>query len=125
MIQVDLKSRVPLYLQVIQSIKADIINGNLGPDEKLPSVRDLSADLVINPNTIQKAFRALEQEGFLYTLPGKGNYVMKLDAVMIKEEQDSLLKELLHLVKKAYRLGLTKEKICDYLQFMEKEESDD
>ena len=125
MIQVDLKSRVPLYLQVVQSIKSDIINGNLQADEKLPSVRELSAELVINPNTIQKAFRSLEQEGFLYSLPGKGNYVMKLDAVKRKEQQERLLKDISILVKKAYYLGLNKAEICNYLEWMEKEDSND
>ncbi|RRD95683.1 GntR family transcriptional regulator [Clostridiales bacterium COT073_COT-073] len=125
MIQVDLKSRVPLYLQLMQSIKTDIINGNLQADEKLPSVRELSADLIINPNTIQKAFRALEQEGFLYSLPGKGNYVMKLDAAKLKEQQERILKEIVNLIKKAYHLGLTKTDICNYLEWIEKEESND
>ena len=61
MIQVDLRSRTPLYLQIVQNIKTNIISGDLQADEKLPSVRELSAELVINPNTIQKAFRMLEQ----------------------------------------------------------------
>lgn len=125
MIQVDLRSRVPLYQQVMQSIKTNIINGTLQADEKLPSVRELSADLVINPNTIQKAFRALEQEGFLYSLPGKGNYVMKLDAAKMKEQQERILKEIVNLVKKAYHLGLTRTEICGYLDWSEKEESND
>ncbi len=125
MIQVDLKSRTPLYLQIVQSIKTDIISGYLLADEKLPSVRELAVELVINPNTIQKAFRQLEQEGFLYSLPGKGNYVMKLDMIKVKEQQERLLKEIAALVKRAYHLGLKKEEICSRLEWLEKEESND
>lgn len=122
MFQVDLKSRIPLYQQIVQNIKTDIINGNLRPDEKIPSVRELSADLVINPNTIQKALRILENEGFLYTVAGKGNYVMRLDAAKLKEQQEIILKEIVMIVKKANRLGLSKEDICAHLDWLEKEE---
>lgn len=125
MIQVDLKSRIPLYQQIVQNIKANIINGNLQADDRIPSVRELSADLVINPNTIQKALRILESEGFLYTVAGKGNFVMRLDAAKVKEQQEAVLKELVTLVKKAYRLGLTKEMICSHLEWIEKEERND
>lgn len=120
MIQVDLRSRTPLYLQIVQNIKTNIISGDLQADEKLPSVRELSAELVINPNTIQKAFRMLEQEGFLYGLPGKGNYVMELNTVKIKEQQERVLKEIAAAVEKGYRLGLRREEICDYLAWAEK-----
>lgn len=122
MFQVDLKSRIPLYQQIVQNIKTDIINGNLRPDEKIPSVRELSADLVINPNTIQKALRILENEGFLYAVAGKGNYVMRLDAAKLKEQQEIILKEIVMIVKKANRLGLSKEDICAHLDWLEKEE---
>lgn len=125
MIQVDLKSRIPLYQQIVQSIKTDIINGDLQEDEKLPSVRELSAELVINPNTIQKAFRMLEQEGFLYSLPGKGNYVMKLSMVKVKVQQEKILNEIVSIVKRAFHLGLSREDICNYLESALKEESND
>ncbi len=125
MIQVDLRSRTPLYLQIVQNIKTNIISGDLQADEKLPSVRELSAELVINPNTIQKAFRMLEQEGFLYSLPGKGNYVMELKTAKVKEQQERVLKEIAAAVEKAYRLGLRREEICSYLDRAEKEENND
>lgn len=125
MIQVDLKSRIPLYQQIVQNIKANIINGNLQADDRIPSVRELSADLVINPNTIQKALRILEGEGFLYSVAGKGNFVMKLDAAKVKEQQETILREIVALVKKAYRLGLSKEDICGHLEWVEKEDRND
>lgn len=75
MFELDLRSRVPIYEQLADKIIELIINKVLKPDEQLPSVRTLSGDLTINPNTIQKAYRELENRGYIYSLPGKGNFV--------------------------------------------------
>ena len=125
MIQVDLKSRIPLYLQIVQSVKNDVISGSLQANDKLPSVRELSAELIINPNTIHKAFRMLEQEGFIYSLPGKGNYIMELKNAKVKEQQEQALKEIAVAVERAYRLGVSRDEICSYLERVQKEESHD
>ena len=125
MIQVDLKSRIPLYLQIVQSVKNDVISGSLQANDKLPSVRELSAELIINPNTIHKAFRMLEQEGFIYSLPGKGNYIMELKNAKVKEQQEQALKEIAAAVERAYRLGVSRDEICSYLERVQKEESHD
>ena len=71
MINLDLKSRVPIYEQLVDKVKQLIIQGVLKPDEKLPSVRSLAQELTINPNTIQKAYRELEREGYIYSLPAR------------------------------------------------------
>ena len=125
MIQVDLKSRIPLYLQIVQSVKNDVISGSLQANDKLPSVRELSAELIINPNTIHKAFRMLEQEGFIYSLSGKGNYIMELKNAKVKEQQEQALKEIAASVERAYRLGVSRDEICSYLERVQKEESHD
>lgn len=75
MFQIDLKSRKSIYEQVVDNCKALIINGILPPDSKMPSVRDLSKTLTVNPNTVQKAYRELENQGFIYTSPGLGSFV--------------------------------------------------
>ena len=62
----------PIYEQVKDSLRRLIVSGALPPDEKLPSVRELAAQLVINPNTIQRAYRELEHEGYIVSVPGKG-----------------------------------------------------
>lgn len=111
MIQVDLKSRVPIYEQLIESIKVGIISGQLEADERLPSVRELATSLLVNPNTIQKAIRRLEHEGFVYTVPGKGNYVMRLNAALIREEKEKLIDEINSLALRAYKLGMTKDEL--------------
>ncbi len=72
----DLRNPKPIYEQIKDNIKQLIISGALKPDEKLPSVRELAQTTSINPNTIQKAYRDLENEGFIYTVTGRGNFVV-------------------------------------------------
>lgn len=71
MFELDVRSRVPIYEQLVEKIKELIIKGLLKEHEQLPSVRALSNDLTINPNTIQKAYRELENQGYIYSIPGK------------------------------------------------------
>ncbi len=71
MISVDNFSRIPVYQQIIDEIKEDIIVGVLSPGEQLSSVRELSIGLSINPNTVQKAYIELERQGLIYSVPGK------------------------------------------------------
>ena len=70
----EFQSNTPIYLQLIDMIKLQIISGQLQPGEKLPSVRALAAQLAINPNTIQRAYNELEGEGYIYSVPGKGSF---------------------------------------------------
>ncbi|OPX86185.1 MAG: HTH-type transcriptional repressor YtrA [Pelotomaculum sp. PtaB.Bin104] len=75
MFELDLRSRSPMYEQLVEKIKDLIINNVLKPDEQLPAVRVLAGELTINPNTIQKAYRELEHRGYIYSVPGKGSFV--------------------------------------------------
>ena len=75
MIRIDLKNKKSIYEQIVDGFKEEIVSGALAPGDQLPSVRDLSARLTVNPNTIQKAFRALEAQGFIYPVTGRGNFV--------------------------------------------------
>lgn len=74
MIVLDYRDSRPLYQQVKDSLRRMMLTGLLEPDEKLPSVRSLATQLAINPNTIQRAYEALEREGYLYTVAGKGSF---------------------------------------------------
>jgi len=76
--QLDLKSRKPICDQVVDNLRGLIVSGALAPDEKLPSVRELSKVLTVNPNTIQKAYRQLENLQYTYTVPGLGTFVAEL-----------------------------------------------
>lgn len=74
MIHLDYRDARPIYEQIKDKLRAEIISGKIAPEEKLPSVRELAVKLVINPNTIQRAYRELEAEGFIYSVAGKGSF---------------------------------------------------
>jgi len=74
-IQLNYRDPRPIYEQVKDGIRKLAYSGMLGPDDKLPSVRELAMKLAINPNTISRAYKELEQEGFLYTVAGRGTFI--------------------------------------------------
>ncbi len=80
MIQLHYRDGGPIYTQIQESIRMQIAAGVLQPEDKLPSVRELAAQLSINPNTIQRAYRELEIQGLVKTVPGKGCFVCGLPA---------------------------------------------
>ena len=75
MININYRDPRPIYEQVKDNFRQLIISGALPPDEKMPSVRELAASLTINPNTIQRAYRELEAEGYICSVPGRGSFV--------------------------------------------------
>lgn len=95
MFQLDMKSNKSVYEQVIDKIKELVMTGVLSEGDKLPSVRELSRQLTINPNTVQKAFKELERDGYIYTVSGKGTFVsgrefVTLDISKVNESLDKL-----------------------------------
>ena len=74
MIHLNSRDPRPIYEQIMDNLRRLIISGGVAPGERLPSVRELAAQLAINPNTIQRAYRELENQGYLVTLPGKGTF---------------------------------------------------
>ena len=80
MIHLDYRDARPIYTQIIDGFKEQISTGVLQSGEKLPSVRELAGELAINPNTIQRAYRQLEMDGWIATVPGKGCFVCGSDA---------------------------------------------
>lgn len=104
MFELDLRSRKPIYEQLVDKMKELVINEVLKPDEQLPSVRQLAQELTVNPNTIQKAYRELEVQGFIYSQKGKGSFVnpngMKKDSekiASVKHELEKLILEAIYL----------------------------
>ena len=75
MISIDTRDSRPLYEQVVDGFRTLIVAGVMAADEKLPSVRSLASQLALNPNTIQRAYRELETEGCIISMPGKGSFV--------------------------------------------------
>lgn len=78
MIQLNYRDSRPFYQQIKDNIRSLVINKAVNANEKLPSVRELASTLAINPNTIQRAYRELESEGYIYTVPGKGSFVSEV-----------------------------------------------
>lgn len=120
MFQLDLRSKLPIYEQLVMKFKELIISDVLKTDEQLPSVRVLSTQLTINPNTIQKAYRDLEVQGYIYSIPGKGSFVASVahneNTEKIKKLKDELMKNMLE----AMYLGLRIEDISRLAQEAEK-----
>ena len=90
MVHLDYRDVRPIYLQIVDGFRAQILAGVLQSGEKLPSVRELAAELSINPNTIQRAYRLLEAEGWIATVPGKGCFVCGLKDYSESEKQELL-----------------------------------
>ena len=121
MINLDLKSRVPIYEQLVDKVKQLIIQGVLKPDEKLPSVRSLAQELTINPNTIQKAYRELEREGYIYSLPGKGSFVGQVTEQENSRRINSLIHDFEQVASELLYLGALKGKLIKILEQLEDE----
>mgnify|MGYP000845557242 CR=1 FL=1 len=105
----------PIYEQIKDNIKQLIITGALKEGEKLPSVRELAQTTSINPNTIQKAYKDLESEGFIYSVLGRGNYVAAPPARKDQERIDSLMASIRPLIRELHYLGLTRQEILDLI----------
>ena len=85
MVQLDYRDARPIYTQITDGFREQIVTGILKAGEKLPSVRELAVQLAINPNTIQRSYRQLEAEGWIVTVPGKGCFVCASEAGREKE----------------------------------------
>ncbi len=92
---IEFDNNLPIYLQIMNYIKLQIVTGKLGPGDKVPSVRDLAAELKINPNTIQRTFQELEREGVAESRRGLGRFVTSEDEkiMAIKKEMAAELLE--------------------------------
>ncbi|MFV0516323.1 MAG: GntR family transcriptional regulator [Aminipila sp.] len=125
MFQLDLKSRKTIYEQVVDNLKELIIAEILKPGDKLPSVRELSKTLTVNPNTIQKAYRELESQGYVYTSTGLGTFIAKQNKKNINQKQlNEISLRLKSSLKELYFLGLTVEEIKELLTRLIEERSD-
>jgi len=112
-IRIDPNSTVPIYLQIIYSIKYQVATGRLKPEEQLPTVRMLAIDLRINPNTVARAYDTLDTEGVITTQRGRGTYVREHpdDAHLTQVRKDQLKAMMDNVVNNALSLGYPAEEI--------------
>lgn len=113
-LQVDTSSREPIYRQLATQVREAVARGRLQPGEKLPSVRELSRSLVVNPNTIARAYTELERERVLHTRQGMGVFVAKPSCDLTRSAKKKKLGELLDgLLTEAVYLGFRKQEVLD------------
>ena len=110
MIAVNYKDPRPIYEQIKQGLKQMMLSGEIAPGGKLPSVRDLAVQLAINPNTVQRAYRELEQEGIIFSVPSKGSFAAE-DFSPQQAEIDTLMAKLDETVTKLSQAGASMDSI--------------
>lgn len=115
MFQIDLMSREPVYEQLVNQTEKFILLGILKPGDKMPSVRQLSAELSVNPNTIQKAFTELDRRGVIFSVNGRGNYIsdMAVRALQVsrRRELDGIKDQIINFAI----AGITREEMHEYI----------
>lgn len=118
----NLDSDRPIFIQILERIRIDIVNGKYQPGEKLPSVRELAAEAAVNPNTMQRAFAELERMGLVYSKRTSGRFITE-DQDMIETWKADIAKEKIRLfLESMQQLGYGKEQTLSLMrQFMEGE----
>jgi GntR family transcriptional regulator len=111
-LHIDTSSRLPIYQQLVQQIREGIARGELKPDDALPSVRQLSRDLVVNPNTVARAYSELDRAGLLVSRPGRGVFVAQPHNDLTRQARTRRLTEQLdQWLTEAVHLGYAAEEV--------------
>lgn len=117
MFRLDERNHSAIYVQIMDNIKEMIVSDVWRENQKIPSVRELSEELTLNPNTVQKAYRELEREGYIYTVSGKGSFVGGKSGI---RRDPAMVDELKGKVREAYRglmlLGYNAEEAASIIQ---------
>lgn len=115
MIHINYRDSRPIYEQVRDSLRDLIVSGVIAPGERVPSVRELAAQLAINPNTIQRAYRELEADGYLCTVPGKGSFACAADSARLSRRRE-LGGRFTALAAELRALGMTEEELIELVK---------
>lgn len=117
----EFNNNEPIYFQIIELIKKSIATGELKPGDKLPSVREMSASLGVNPNTLQRAYVELERLGVTYTKRGMGSFVSE-EKANSDDLQDKMGKEIAKkFLKDMESIGISKKRALKIIELMEEE----
>lgn len=121
MFQLNYQSHKSLYEQIVDNIKEQIMTGILKENTQLPTVRELSQLLTINPHIVQKSFQTLDQEGYIYTIANKGTFVSSRKHVKIDEQKvDDMIQVIVEGYKELIHMGMTQDeihnKILEYMK---------
>ena len=115
MININYRDPRPIYEQVKESFRQLILSQVLTADEKMPSVRELATSLAINPNTIQRAYKELEMEGYICSVPGKGSFVCDRGRALEARKME-LTQELKALANELNALGLSRDELAELVR---------
>ena len=116
---INSSSMVPIYEQIVETVKRQIASGELVADTPLPAVRTLSKELKISALTVKKAYDQLEEDGLVTTVHGKGTFVKGLNPGILREEQLKELEgDMTVLVEKAKRYGVTTEELTEIFEML-------
>lgn len=110
------RDELPIYIQIMNLIKIQIVNGEFKSEDKLLSVRDLAKELKVNPNTVQRAYQELELEGLVETKRGMGTFIKEDDQILEKLKNDLAEKIVLEFLNKIKNLGFTNEEIVNIIK---------
>lgn len=121
MFQLNYQSHKSLYEQIVDNIKEQIMTGVLKENTQLPTVRELSQLLTINPHIVQKSFQTLDQEGYIYIIANKGTFVSSRKHVKIDEQKvDDMIQVIVEGYKELIHMGMTQDeihnKILEYMK---------
>ena len=110
------RSKQPLYEQLVEQLRRQIVLGGMKAGAAMPSVRQLATELGINPNTIQKAYRRMEEEGMILSIPGKGSFVSDdLAELLIRQREDQRSKAR-QMIQSCREMGLAKEELMQMIE---------
>ena len=116
MLGINYRDGRPIYEQVVDEIEHRVVHGVLEPDSQLPSVRQMAAELSINPNTIQRAYSELESRGVIYSVKGKGNFVSPNAAALRERRLRDLQVQITELVRTARELGVSDAQLMEWMK---------
>ena len=112
----EFNNSIPIYLQIIDSIKQDIVVGKLKAGHKMPSVRELAGILKVNPNTIQRVYQELDREKITYTKRGMGTYVTEEEKTISSLKEEISQKIILDFVEGMNKLGFSNKEMINTLK---------
>jgi GntR family transcriptional regulator len=115
---IDLRSDVPIYIQIVEQVRQQVVDGGLKPGDQLPTVRALASDLRINFNTVSRAYRLLDEAGIISTQQGRGTYILEMPPPEVAERLrlESVTALALRYLNETRRLGFSLEQAVDHLR---------